>query len=67
MTVKKTAISLQNDVFKDGSERASRLFGGNFSAYVGYLISRDREQLAEPLQKKKDNKMSAAINQILDL
>lgn len=67
MTVKKTAISLQEDVFNYGSERASRLFGGIFSSYVGYLISRDREQLSEPVQKKKDNKMSAAINQILDL
>jgi hypothetical protein len=62
----KTAISLQDDVYRDGSSKAKRLFSGNFSAYIGYLISRDREQRQEPPQKK-DNKVLSAIEQILEM
>jgi hypothetical protein len=62
----KTAISLQNDVHNFGAKKAETLFSGNFSAYVGFLISRDREQRQEPPQKK-DNKMLSAIEQILDI
>jgi hypothetical protein len=62
----KTAISLQNDVHSFGSGKAADLFGGNFSAYIGYLISRDREQRQEPPQKK-DNRMLSAIEQILEI
>jgi hypothetical protein len=62
----KTAISLRTDVYRDGTSKANNLFGGNFSAYIGYLISRDREQKQETIQKK-DNKMLSAIEQILDM
>jgi hypothetical protein len=62
----KTAISLRTDVYKDGTSKADSLFSGNFSAYIGYLISRDREQRPEPTQKK-DNKMLSAIEQILEI
>lgn len=65
-TVKK-AISLKDDVYKDGTEKAKRLFSGNFSAYISYLISRDREQSQEREYQKKDNKLLSAIEQILDL
>jgi hypothetical protein len=62
----KTAISLQTDVYRDGVSKANNLFSGNFSAYIGYLISRDREQRQEPPQKK-DNRMLSAIEQILEI
>jgi hypothetical protein len=62
----KTAISLKNDVHSFGSGKANNLFGGNFSAYIGYLISRDREQKQETVQKK-DNRMLSAIEQILEI
>lgn len=59
----KTAISLQDDVHRDGISKAKRLFGGNFSAYIGYLISRDREEAPQ----NKEKKYTAAIDQILDI
>lgn len=66
MATVKTAISLRTDVYRDGTSKAEALFSGNFSAYVAYLISRDREQRPEPIQKK-DNRMLSAIEQILDI
>lgn len=66
MATVKRAISLQIDVYRDGASKANALFSGNFSAYIGYLISRDREQRQEPVQKK-DSKMLSAIEQILDI
>jgi hypothetical protein len=62
----KTAISLRDSVYNFGIGKAESLFSGNFSAYIGFLISRDREQRQEPIQKK-DNKVLSAIEQILDI
>jgi hypothetical protein len=67
MATVKTAISLRTDVYRDGTSKAEALFSGNFSAYIGYLISRDREQRYEPEQQKKDNKLLSAIEQILEI
>lgn len=66
MATIKTAISLKDDVHKFGVGKASRLFGGNFSAYINFLVSQDRERKEEPIQKK-DNRMLSAIEQIMDL
>lgn len=66
MATVKTAISLKEDVYRAGANKAKRLFGGNFSAYIGYLISCDREQRQEP-EQKKDNKLLFAIEQILEI
>lgn len=66
MAVVKTSISLQEDVYKFGSDRADRLFGGKFSGYINYLISQDREQRQEP-EQNQNNKVLSAIEQILEL
>ena len=66
MATVKTAISLRTDVYRDGASKAETLFSGNFSAYIAYLISRDRDQRQEPIQKK-DNRMLSAIEQILEI
>jgi hypothetical protein len=49
-----------------GIGKAESLFSGNFSAYIGFLISRDREQRQEP-EQKKEKKYTAVIDQILDI
>lgn len=40
-TVKKS-VSLRNDVFRAAEQEADKYFGGNFSAYLTYLICADR-------------------------
>lgn len=62
----KRAISLKENIYKFGISKAEALFGGNFSAYIGYLISRDKEQFQEP-QQKKNNKLLSVIEEILDM
>lgn len=66
MATIKTAISLRDSVYKFGICKAEALFSGNFSAYIGYLISKDREQRQES-ELKKDNILLSAIEQILDM
>lgn len=69
MTVKK-AISLRDDVYKSAREKADKLFGGNFSAYIGYLISKDREGEAitvKPVQEEKNDEIMSAIDEILEI
>jgi hypothetical protein len=66
MATVKRAISLRDDIHNFGSIKAETLFSGNFSAYIAYLISRDREQRHEP-EQKKDNKMLSVIEQIMEM
>lgn len=39
----KKAISLKDSIYKFALEKTERLFSGNFSGYVGYLISKDMQ------------------------
>jgi hypothetical protein len=41
---KKTTISLQDDIAVFGQEAAKKFHGGNFSAYVTWLISSHKEK-----------------------
>lgn len=44
--VVKKSISLRSDVYKDAEKMAEKLFGGNFSAYLTYLICADKHGLS---------------------
>lgn len=59
-TVKKS-ISLRDDVFETAEKEADKFFGGNFSAYLTYLICADKYGVSrgvnigedEPISKEK--------------
>lgn len=57
-TIKKS-ISLRDDVFQTAEAEADKYFGGNFSAYLTYLICADKYGVErgvgdqEPISKEK--------------
>jgi len=65
LTTKK-AISMRDDILDYGLEKADRLFQGNFSAYICYLISKDREEVTDP-KKKRNTNITAAIDEIMNI
>lgn len=64
MTIKK-AISLPDDIYNYGIDKTQKLFGGNFSKYICYLISKDKENLQ--YEVKKDMPNIKSIDDILDM
>lgn len=42
----KRSISLRGDVFETAMSEADRFFGGNFSAYLTYLICADKHGIS---------------------
>lgn|GEM_PF-4816338 len=66
MVIKRT-ISLDSEVFKAGESKANRLFSKNFSAYIGYLISKDNEPQEPAAQKKVDRMLTKSIDDILNI
>lgn len=64
----KKAISMPEDVWIYGKEKSTKLFGGVFSNYIVYLISRDREGIVEnvKVEEKKDSGLENIIDGILD-
>ena len=45
----RTNIMLSEQVKQRGQSRANDTFGGNFSAYIAYLILKDSEAIEKPL------------------
>lgn len=50
LPVVKKSISLRQDVFKTAEDMADKYFGGNFSAYLTYLVCADKFGLARVQQ-----------------
>lgn len=46
LPVVKKSISLREDVYKVAEDMADRYFGGNFSAYLTYLVCADKDGLS---------------------
>lgn len=79
----KRSISLRSDVFETAMSEADKFFGGNFSAYLTYLICADKFHISrgrdnsEPISKERvmDNVISYEkssenedyINEILNM
>ncbi len=64
----KRSISLREDVFETANSMADKYFGGNFSAYLTYLICADkynvtREISVEPNEVIDKGKLIDNINQ----
>lgn len=53
LPVVKKSISLRQDVFETAEEMADRYFGGNFSAYLTYLVCADKFGLARMQQTEE--------------
>lgn len=69
MSVKKS-ISLKNDVYEYAQDKANKLFSSNVSAYIGYLISKDREGIKEVYkepERLKDSNLISLIDSIIDI
>lgn len=64
LSVVKKSISLRKDVFETAEEMADKYFGGNFSAYLTYLVCADKfgltrvQQSEEVVQAKEEIKAS---------
>lgn len=56
-SVKRT-ISLREDVFDTAYEMADKYFGGNFSAYLTYLICADKYDLSRSLKDPTEDDIS---------
>lgn len=46
-------MSFREDVFKDAEKMADKFFGGNFSAYITYLICADKHGVARVIQTEE--------------
>lgn len=68
MAVKKKPISLKEDLFNYAECEANKFFQGNFSMFIGYLISCHREGIATNKSECSDNyiKNSEETNKIID-
>lgn len=69
MVIKKS-ISLKNDVYEYAQDKANKLFSSNVSAYIGYLICRDREGIKEVCKEPegvKDTNLINLIDSIIDI
>lgn len=74
MKVRKN-ISLEDFILKKGQERAQKLFGGNFSIYLAYLIQQDCNALEKEVVvtknedkiEKLDVEVSDSVDNILNL
>lgn len=62
----KKAISLPERVYQAGYDKTCKLFGGNFSAYICYLISSDKEE-NKARTPVKDTKVMSAIDEIMNI
>lgn len=51
-TVKKS-VSFREDVFKEAEKMADMYFGGNFSAYITYLVCADKHGLTRMQQTEE--------------
>ncbi|WP_150541959.1 hypothetical protein [Clostridium perfringens] len=70
-------ISLEDFILKKGQERAQKLFGGNFSIYLAYLIQQDCNGLDKEVVvtkneeqeevEKLDKEVSESMNDILEM
>ena len=69
-------ISLEDFILKKGQERAQKLFVGNFSIYLAYLIQQDCNGLdkevvvtknEEQEVEKLDEEVSESMNDILEM
>ncbi|BDC03434.1 hypothetical protein [Clostridium perfringens] len=70
-------ISLEDFILKKGQERAQKLFGGNFSIYLAYLIQQDcngldkevvvRKNEEQEEVEKLDEEVSESMNDILEM
>lgn len=70
-------ISLEDFILKKGQERAQKLFGGNFSIYLAYLIQQDCNGLDKEVVvtkneeqeevEKLDEEVSESMNDILEM
>lgn len=67
MVIKKP-ISLKQDLFYYAQEQANKFFQGNFSMFIGYLISCHREGIAVNKSECSDNniKNDNENNKIID-
>lgn len=57
---------MKDDVYKSGVEKADKLFQGNFSAYICFLICKDREEKAQ-VRRMVDDKVASAVDNILNI
>lgn len=55
MSVVRRALSLPEHVDNLGAAKSNLLFGGNFSSYVCYLISKDNEKELSKEQGGKED------------
>lgn len=64
-TVKKS-ISLREDVFKVAESEADKFFGGNFSAYLTYLICVEKHGISTNVEKQKDVAETISKKKVMD-
>lgn len=53
LPVVKKSVSFRQDVYDTAEEMADRYFGGNFSAYLTYLVCADKFGLARVVQTEE--------------
>lgn len=62
----KRSISLRGDVFESAMSEADNFFGGNFSAYLTYLICADKHGISrghsEPITVSKEKIMDSVTS-----
>ena len=49
-------ISIDEEVFEKAQIKCEKMFSGNFSMYLTYLINKDTENIEVKKDYKKDNK-----------
>lgn len=55
-------ISIDEEVFEKAQIKCEKMFSGNFSMYLTYLINKDTENIEVKKDYKKDNKDSKDKN-----
>lgn len=63
----KKAVSLPEHIYEGAKEKAQKYFGGNFSGYVCYVISKDLEESQTKPRRQKDEKVIAIIDEIMNI
>lgn len=53
----KRSISLRGDVYETAEKMADKLFGGNFSAYLTYLICADKYGISQITSLEEDESL----------
>lgn len=59
----KKSISLRHDVFDTAEEMAEKYFGGNFSAYLTYLICADKHGLSRVKDSEEEIEIKEEIKE----